>query len=179
MEEITRLVAESMARHGFDTALDYRRLRWSPWFRCDSSFSLLLVPGKSGLFALGEELIPGTPATGGKRMLAILQISQAEEISLALGRLFAPGSPLKKRLESGRLFARYTVIEDSAQRRAAHAALMQWLATSAEAASGVAVDLAVASSSSPEPVAPPAQNETKSLQSRRQIPSPSLFPAGF
>jgi hypothetical protein len=181
MEGITRLVTESMARHGFETPLDYRRLRWSAWFRCDSSVSLLLAPPKPGVYALAEEVVPPgeTPLAGGKRMLAIFQISEAEEIGLAMSRLFAPGSPLKERLESGRLFARYTVIEDPAQRHAAHSALLHWATTSAEVASGVASDLAVAPASSPEPVAPPVQNETKPLNDRRQIPSPSLFPAGF
>jgi len=96
MEGLDRLVSESLARYGFTTSVDHRRLRWSKWFRCESSFSLLLVPSKAGLFALGEEMIaPGEiPATGGKRMLALYQISEAEDLGMALGRLFFPGSPI-------------------------------------------------------------------------------------
>jgi len=56
MEGITRLVSESLARHGFDRPLDYRRLRWSRWFRCESLHSLLFVPSKAGVFALAEEI---------------------------------------------------------------------------------------------------------------------------
>jgi hypothetical protein len=57
MESLTRLVTESLARHGFDRPLDYRRLRWSRWFRCESHHSLLQVPSKPGVFALAEEIV--------------------------------------------------------------------------------------------------------------------------
>jgi hypothetical protein len=64
MEGLTRLVAESLARHGFDRPLDYRRLQWSRWFRCDSHHSLLCVPSKPGVFAVAEEVLDlGTIAT--------------------------------------------------------------------------------------------------------------------
>jgi hypothetical protein len=73
MEGLTRLVSESLARHGFDRPLDYRRLHWSRWFRCESHHSLLFVPSKPGVFALAEEIMnlepghvgtaaPGCPA---------------------------------------------------------------------------------------------------------------------
>lgn len=67
MEGITRLVSESLARHGFDRPLDYRRLHWSRWFRCESHHSLLFVPSKPGVFAFAEEImdfIPGKPQVG-------------------------------------------------------------------------------------------------------------------
>jgi hypothetical protein len=57
MEGLTRLVTESLARHGFDRPLDYRRLHWSRWFRCDSHHSLLFVPSKPGVFAVAEEVM--------------------------------------------------------------------------------------------------------------------------
>src|SRR5579871_6692490 len=56
MEGLTRLVSESLARHGFDRPLDYRRLKWSRWFRCESHHSLLFVPSKPGVFAVAEEV---------------------------------------------------------------------------------------------------------------------------
>ena len=60
MEGLTRLVIESMSRHGFDRPLDYRRLQWSCWFACESPHSLLLVPSKPGVVALAEEVLgPG------------------------------------------------------------------------------------------------------------------------
>ncbi len=57
MEALTRLVADSLARHGFDRPVDPRRLQWSRWFRCDSPHSLLVVPSKPGIFALAEEIM--------------------------------------------------------------------------------------------------------------------------
>jgi hypothetical protein len=62
MEALTRLVTESLARHGFDRPLDYRRLQWSRWFRCESHHSLLFVPSKPGVFAIAEE-VTDLPAT--------------------------------------------------------------------------------------------------------------------
>ena len=63
METLTRLVAESLARHGFDRPLDYRRLQWSRWFRCESHHSLLTVPSKPGVFALAEEVMDIGPTS--------------------------------------------------------------------------------------------------------------------
>src|SRR5215469_5233771 len=57
METLTRLVSQSLARHGFDRPPDYRRLQWSRWFRCESHHSLLSVPSKPGVFALAEEVV--------------------------------------------------------------------------------------------------------------------------
>jgi hypothetical protein len=57
MEGLTRLVSESLARYGLDRPLDYRRLQWSRWFRCESLHSLLHVPSKPGIFALAEEVM--------------------------------------------------------------------------------------------------------------------------
>ena len=57
MEAITQLVADSLARHGFDRPVDPRRLQWSRWFRCDSPHSLLVVPSKPGIFAIAEEVM--------------------------------------------------------------------------------------------------------------------------
>ncbi len=139
MEGLAHLVAESLVRHGFEPTFDHRRLQWSSWFRCQDSFSLVLAPCKPGLFALGEEVIaPGEMAVGeGKRMLALFQISEADDLGMALGRLFLSRNPDRERLTSGRCFARYVVIEDANQRRTALAALQRWMATSAEAATGV------------------------------------------
>jgi hypothetical protein len=56
MEGLTRLVSESLIRYGLDRPVDYRRLRWSRWFRCESHHSLLQVPSKPGVFALADEI---------------------------------------------------------------------------------------------------------------------------
>jgi hypothetical protein len=139
MVGLTELVSESLARHGIETKLDPRRLWWSKWFRCESIFSFLAVPDAPGLFALAEELIaPNSELSvaSGKRMLAIYRISESEDLGLTMGRLFLPQGPEHERLTNGRCFARYAIVEDAGQRRAACAALEQWMASSAEAASG-------------------------------------------
>jgi hypothetical protein len=180
MEDLTRLVAESMARHGVDVPVDHRRLEWSRWFRCESSFDLLLTPSKPGIFALAEELLaPGEmPVVGGKRMLAIFEVNQAEDLDIAMVRRFAPGGPAAQRLAGARIFARYTVIEDAAQRHSAHAALRQWLAASAEAASGIVNE----SNDQFMPVAvSPAASQTTSDEGleKQAVSVPTALPAGF
>jgi hypothetical protein len=70
-------------------------------------------------------------------MLALFQIAEADDLAVALGRLFLPGHPERERFASGRCFARYTVIEDAFQRKTAYNVFQQWLTTSSEAASGI------------------------------------------
>ena len=37
-------------------------MSWSRWFRCESSFELLLVPKQPGVFAIAEEVVePSSP----------------------------------------------------------------------------------------------------------------------
>ena len=132
MEALTQLVNDSLARHGVDTSLDHRRLEWSKWFHCNSSLSVILVPSQPGIFALGEEL-PAEAA--GKRTLGVFSVAAVNDLGLAMGMMFFPGSPMRERLESGRCFARYAVIEDAAQRQAALAALQQWMNSEAQVAS--------------------------------------------
>jgi len=140
MEGLSGLVTDSLVRHGFEATLDPRRIAWSKWFRCESSFSVLLVPSQPGIFAIGEEVVaPGEiAATAGKRMLALFQITETVDLGMALGRLFLPGSPLRERFASGRCFVRYSVIEDDAQRRAANNAFQQWMLASTDSFAGSA-----------------------------------------
>jgi hypothetical protein len=153
MENISQLVDDSLARHGVEPIFDHLRLQWSRWFRCESSFSVLLAPAKPGIFALGEEIISPAPSAMelrtpalsggegpspvGKRMLALFQISETDDLGMTLGRLFLPGNPLRERLASGRCFARYTVIEDTTQRSTADGIFQRWMQESAEVASGI------------------------------------------
>jgi len=181
MEGLARIVAESMARHGIDSSVDHRRIQWSCWFRCESSFNMVLVPENPGLFALGEEMVaPGELAVaGGKRMLAIFQISETEDLGMALSRLFAPGNPLRQRIDGGRVFARYATIEDAAQRHAACEAFQRWLATSADFASGVAGDFVrpAAQAASPPGKADSAVIPFPLREEERTAPEP--LPSGF
>jgi hypothetical protein len=142
MEGLARLVDNSLARHGIETAVDHRRLHWSRWVRCESSLSFVLVPSQPGVFALAEEVLaPGESAsTGGKRMLALYKVAETDDLAMALGRLFLPGTADRTRLTGGRCFARYAVIGDLGQRRYAYKVFNQWLSVSAETASGVGND---------------------------------------
>jgi hypothetical protein len=247
MEALTRLVADSLARHGLNRPVDPRRLQWSRWSRCDSPHSLLVVPSKPGIFALAEEIMNLGPTTahvgtaalgcpaeqssatasdsttsagsrfpfptgpfaavplgagplgsgplgtgplgtgplgtgplgtgplgtgplgsgilGGaalqrsdpppctnaalaaegtptRRMLAVLQFSEDDDMAYVLDRMFTRINPMRARLASGRCFLRFVVIEDQDQRRSICTALNQWLVSSAEKASGISSDFA-------------------------------------
>ena len=194
MEALTRLVADSLARHGFDRPVDFRRLQWSRWFHCDSQHSLLYVPSKPGVFALAEEILsdvmPGRetapdhgsnregrdfsranidsyqgtasavpadqrneaaalaaevlskPEAHARRMLAVTQFFEADDMAFTLDRMLSRPNPMRARLESGRYFIRFVVIEDSHQRRTVCSALNQWIVSSAEKASGLGAHFA-------------------------------------
>jgi hypothetical protein len=139
MENISQLVESSLARHGVIANFDHLRLQWTSWFRCESSFSVLLAPAKPGIFALGEEVVPPAGSES-KRMLGLFHISDTDDLGMTLGRLFLPGNPLRERLAAERCFARYAVIEDLAQRQTASAVFQRWMQESAETASGIQQD---------------------------------------
>jgi|GraSoiStandDraft_28_1057319.scaffolds.fasta_scaffold220092_2 hypothetical protein len=207
MESLTRLVSESLARHGFDRPLDYRRLHWSRWFRCESHRSLLSVPSKPGVFAVAEEIINvGTAAIGcqaeqssavartlseSPRMLAVAKFFEDDDMAFTLDRMLSWQNPMRACLESGRYFIRYVVIEDQAQRRSICSALNQWIASSAEIATGIgthfASSLEFAPSETrvqaPAPASPlkacAAQHEDQDARPPTDIRCPSLFPSGF
>ena len=125
------------------------RLQWSPWFRCESSFSLLLVPPQPGLYALAEEVSAPVAASGDaipgrasgpvatKRLLAVIEIDSADDLARSLSRLFLPGQPLRERLVGARCFVRYAVVPDAEQRASAAVALATWMRNQAETATGL------------------------------------------
>jgi hypothetical protein len=111
-------------------------MNWSRWFRCESSFGLLLVPSQPGIFALAEEVIqPAGPRS--RRMLAVFEVEEADDLSRAMSRLFAAGSPWREKLVQTHCFVRYAVAPSIADRRAIATALKNWLSTQREAASQV------------------------------------------
>jgi hypothetical protein len=181
MEGLTRLVTESLARHGFDRPLDYRRLHWSRWFRCESHHSLLFVPSKPGVFAVAEEILDLSPATSHvaadafvrppepssadpvwdrvsdpvppsearldlaasttnaspRRMLAVTQFFEDDDMAFVLDRMLSTQNPMRARLVSGRYFVRFVVIEDPTQRHSICSALNQWIVSATEKATGI------------------------------------------
>lgn len=199
METLTRLVSESLARHGFDRPVDYRRLQWSRWFRCESHHSLLVVPSKPGVFALADEIIDfgaiadrighdfsraenpalqcsASPAAGhgpteghtpshrtaeagtrqpeadsSRRMLAVTQFFEDEDMAFVLDRMLSRQNRMRERLASGRYFFRFVVIEDRSQRQSVCGALNQWILSAAEMASGIGSHFATSLELTPEP----------------------------
>ena len=176
MDELTRLVDNSLARHGLHPTVDHTRIQWSRWFRCESSFGLWLVPNQPGLYALGEEVLaPGeTAAIGGKRMLAIFEISDTTDLGIALGRMFTSAHPLHDRVAEGRCFARYAIVTDEAERKTCLATFQRWLNTSSETASGFSSDAEAGASNWP------ATPERKAeVHGRSEIKGPTALPSGF
>src|SRR5215471_17512605 len=83
-------------------------MNWSRWFRCESSFELLLVPSQPGVFALAEEVAQAAGPQS-RRMLAVFEVQEADDLSRAMSRLFAAGSPWREKLAQTHCFVRYAV----------------------------------------------------------------------
>jgi hypothetical protein len=135
MEDLFRIVSDSLARHGVVTTLDHRRLRWSQWIPLSADSTATLLPSVPGLFALAEEL----HTVGGRRILALFRMSETDDIEAAIDRLLCDETSEQK-LTASRCFVRFAAIEDAMQRHSALAALQQWMSASASAASGIATD---------------------------------------
>lgn len=211
MESLSRLVSESLARHGFDRPLDLRRLHWSRWFRCESHHSLLAVPSKPGVFAIAEEIMPlkeaspveTAPRPGERssaaarkpdtetrtpqaqsRMLAVTKFFEDDDMAFTLDRMLSWQNPMRARLESGRYFIRYVVIEDHAQRRSVCNALNQWIASSSELATGIGAHFASSlelpsDSNAGRGISPATVASSADSAIASDIHCPSLFPSGF
>ena len=111
-------------------------MSWSRWFRCESSFELLLVPKQPGVFAIAEEVVePASP--GSRRMLAVFAVDEAEDLSRELSRMFATGSPWQQKLNETTCFVRYAITADVEKRHAAANALRHWLDSKREVAGQV------------------------------------------
>ena len=111
-------------------------MNWSRWFHCESSFGLLLVPNQPGIFALAEEVVqPAGPHS--RRMLAVFEVEEADDLARAMSRLFAAGSPWREKLAQTRCYVRYAIAPSIADRRAAAAALKNWLSAQREVASQI------------------------------------------
>lgn len=103
-------------------------MNWSRWFHCESSFELLLVPRQPGIYALAEEIAqPAGPTS--RRMLAVFEVEETEDLARSLSRLFAAGSPWRRRLEQARCYLRYAVAPQPEERRGAATALKDWLSS--------------------------------------------------
>jgi len=111
-------------------------MKWSRWFRCESSFELLLVPNQPGVFAIAEEIVQAAGPQS-RRMLAVFEVQEAEDLARAMSRLFAANSSWREKLAQARCYVRYTVAPSIADRRTAATALKTWLSSQREVAAQV------------------------------------------
>ena len=108
-------------------------MNWSRWFHCESSFGLLLVPSQPGVFALAEEVVQAAGPQS-RRMLAVFEVAEAEDLSRAMSRLFAAGSPWREKMAQAKVYVRYAIAPSIADRRTAATALKNWLSAQREVA---------------------------------------------
>ncbi len=103
-------------------------MNWSRWFRCESSFGLVLVPNQPGVYALAEEIVePAGPQS--RRMLAVFDVIESDDLARSLSREFAAGSKWRQRLNERNCFVRYTLTANADERLAVTDALQHWLET--------------------------------------------------
>ena len=143
-------------------------LNWSRWFRCESSFGLLLVPHQPGIFALAEEV------GGSSRMLAVFEINEAEDVCRALSRLFSPASEWRSRMTESRCYARYAIVPETSERRGATAALRNWLHSQIDAAAHIFEQKRPPA----QPVSTVAEQAVDRVMKKVELAKP-VFPAGF
>lgn len=138
-------------------------MNWSRWFHCESSFELLLVPSQPGVFALAEEVVQGVGPQS-RRMLAVFEVAEAEDLSRAMSRLFAAGSPWREKMAQARCYVRYAIAPSIADRRTAATALKNWLSAQREVASQIFEK----GTTTAEPKVAPSAGETGEMRSERR-----------
>lgn len=142
-------------------------MNWSRWFHCESSFELLLVPRQPGIYALAEEIAqPAGPYN--RRMLAVFEVEETEDLARALNRLFTAGNPWRERLQEARCYLRYSVVPQAEERRGAATALKDWLTSQRDAGSQFFEQ---------RPAATEAERAVERVSKTREYEK--VFPAGF
>jgi hypothetical protein len=108
--------------------------------------------GKRALAPVSPEAESRKPeADSARRMLAVAQFFEDEDMAYVLDRMLSRNHPMHTRLESGRYFIRYVEIHDPAQRRSICSALNQWIASSSEKATGIGPHFATSLELTPTP----------------------------
>jgi hypothetical protein len=108
---------------------------WTKWSQYQSSFSLMLVPHRAGVFALAEEVV--SPSDASKRMLALVSVSEADDLARMISSMFHSSTDVQRRMGELKFFIRYAVIDDADQRRAVAATLNLWIQGVVQSATGV------------------------------------------
>ena len=147
-------------------------MNWSRWFRCESSFGLLLVPRQPGIYALADEIIQPADSPS-RRMLAVFEVEETDDLARSLSRLFAAGSPWRQRLSEGRCYLRYAVAPDVEDRRGATTALKNWLNSQRDTAAQVFEPVSAAETEA----ATEAERAVDRVSRTREYER--VFPAGF
>ena len=147
-------------------------MNWSRWFRCESSFGLLLVPKQPGIYALADEIIQPADSPS-RRMLAVFEVEETDDLARSLSRLFAAGSPWRQRLSEGRCYLRYAVAPDVEDRRGATTALKNWLNSQRDTAAQVFEPVSAAETEA----ATEAERAVDRVSRTREYER--VFPAGF
>ena len=88
------------------------------------------------------DLAASTSTPAPRRMLAVLQFCEDDDMAFVLDRMFSRENPMRARLASGRCFVRFVVLEDPTQRRSICNALNQWLISSSEISTGIGAHFA-------------------------------------
>lgn len=70
-------------------------------------------------------------------MLAVFRVEEADDLSRAMSRLYAAGSPGREKLAQTKVYVRYAIAPGIADRRAAATALKSWLNAQREVASQI------------------------------------------
>ena len=140
---------------------------WSRWTPYESSFSLALLPHSSGVFAIAEEV---TSLTDAQRMLALVSVTEAADLAYTLGHLHQLSPDVQQRMGESRLYVRFAVIDDAAQRAEVVLALQNWMREAATTASGIVETFAA------QPTL--MSNNDESREQRDEVIE-QMFPAGF
>jgi len=121
--------------------------QWSNWTRCESSFSMLLVPHRAGVFVLAEE-VAALGAAGddaeARRMLAVIHVAEADDLARAVSRIFSIGHPLREKVLATPCFLRYAAMENASERNMIAVALNRWLAEATAAANAIKPEAKIA-----------------------------------
>jgi hypothetical protein len=136
MEQFPWLEEAKIDAQSLSTPSGEEKLQWSSWSRCESSFSLLLVPHKPGVYALAEEVIDA--GGRGRRMLAMFAVLESDDLARSVSQLFMAGHPLRERLAQCRCFVRYVEVADPTQRNEVAQTLERWLLQASDRAAELA-----------------------------------------
>jgi hypothetical protein len=129
-------LAEQSSAPAFSaTTLEERKTREGYDFSFEPALSKRSAPKDA---VTPQQKLSALAAEGSsKRLLAVLQFSEDDDMAFTLDRMFTRINPMRSRLTSGKCFLRFVVIEDQTQRRSICSALNQWMLSSAEKASGI------------------------------------------